>query len=170
MSTKKRPCIQSKVAREAGKSFELVVRDYANLGHSMTETAALLGYSSHKSFVQLCDRHGWREWFLTGDDTIGGKRARAERRGMSTPGTRRATRIALLQNPMYQPFEYQGVVDTWTGHAKRLGISVHTVRSRKRVKPEDLDYIFSKRLHTKQPSTKNHIWRKYYAESKASSR
>ncbi len=156
---------QSRIAKEAGKSFESVVKDYANLGHSIHETAILLGYSDHVCFFRLCDRHGWRDWFKKGEETIGAKRAREKRRGMSTPGTRRAARIALLKNPNYRPFEYQGVIDTWTGHAKRQGVPIATVRKRKKRRPGDLDYIFSKRSHHKpRPMGKDHPWQRYYRE------
>lgn len=152
--------IQSAVAREAGKSFETVVRDYARLGHSMTETALLLGYAHHKAFIKLCERHGWTGWFRRGDDTVGGQRARESRRGSCSPAQRKAAHSALKKNPHYQPFEYRGVMDTWAGHSKRIGISVHTVRQRKRRRPGDMDYIFSLRSHSMLPSTKNHFWRK----------
>jgi len=146
--------IQKQVAREAGMSFERVVKRYADAGHSMTETALLLGYSSRAAFLRLCRRHGYADWFNYGQDTIGAQQGRAGRRGQDTDALQRAR-----QRVQYPTVEYQGIHDTYAGHARRLGLALKTVRNRSYRRPHDLDYIFSVRSHTRPPRNDSHPWR-----------
>lgn len=146
---------QQQIAMEAGKSFISVVKDYAGQGHSVTETGILLGYG-HSAFWRLCKRQGWLGWFAKGEASIGAKRAREIRKGQDTPAMR-----AARNRVSYATVTVDGIADTYAGHARRLGIPVRTIYSRKRQRPDDLEYIFATRSHVRPPkSNRGHTWRK----------
>jgi hypothetical protein len=146
---------QQQIAKEAGKSFISVVKDYAKAGHSITETGVLLGYS-HSAFRRMCQRHGWDDWFCRGEDSLGAKRSRESRIGRDTEGLKRARELVK-----YDTVIVNGVADTYAGHARRVGLSTSTVYKRKARKPDDLSYIFSTGSHVRPPdSNRGHVWRK----------
>lgn len=146
---------QKQISREAGKSFESVVRDYAEQGYSMTGAARLMGYDPG-GFRKMCHRNGWIGWFATGPYTRLSVERYQEQKGKFTPNLKRA-----LERRKWPTVEYQGIHDTYSGHARRLGIKQRTMFNRKRVRPDDLDYIFSKKSHVKPPpDNSRHVWRK----------
>lgn len=145
---------QRQIAREAGKSFESVVRDYAKQGYSMTGAARMMGYDPG-GFRKLCDRYGWREWFQTGAYTRLDLERHEAQRGKFTPNLQRA-----IERRKWPTVEYQGIRDTYAGHARRLGLKLRTVYNRKYKRPGDLGYIFSTRSHVKPPpNNRRHPWR-----------
>ena len=146
--------IQQQVAKESGKSFQSVVKDYADQGYGMTETATLLGYKSHSAFIRLCDRHGWRDWFKYGEATNGAKEGRKRRRGIDTPALK-----AARDKIKYPTVEYKGVHDTMAGHCRRLGVSYRTAKHRQERRPDDMAYILSTRFHSTTPNNTGHMWR-----------
>lgn len=155
MSAEKRPYgyRQMELAREAGCSFEQLVRRYAAAGHSINETAHLLAYN-RTALYRMCDRHGWRHLFRQGQSSIGAQRARESRRGVDTPALQ-----ACRAKRRYPTVVYQGIEDTWTGHARRLGIPQKTMFGRKYDRPGDLDYIFHTGSHVHSPDNSRHSWR-----------
>lgn len=144
---------QREIARESGMSFERVVKGYAEEGYSMSRTAYLLDYN-RSSFIRLCDRHGWREWFVSGQECKGAVEARQSRRGKDTPALAKAR-----GKRSYETVQHDGINDTYAGHARRLGLSVRTVYNRARRRPGDFEYIFSCNNHVTSPCNKNHHWR-----------
>lgn len=153
--------IQHQVAKEAGTSFRNVVRFYADQGHSIAETALMLGYGSQSAFNRLCHRHGWVEWFRAPTETIGFKRAKEARKGLSTPAlVAAASRATEARNvPRY---DYNGVTDTLTGHAKRLNLPIRRVYSRWQRHKGDLDYALFEGTHASGAGRKieaDHVWR-----------
>jgi hypothetical protein len=149
---------QREIAKEHGMSFPAVVRLYAEAGHSMTETALILERDP-AAFRRLCQRQGWEDLFKRGEDSVASKQARADRRGVCTDGLRSACKAASDANPLYQWVTLDGVTDTITGHARRLGIPIGTVRNRQRVRPGDWSYVFATKSHVRPPGTQNHRWR-----------
>ena len=153
--------IQHQVAKEAGTSFRNVVRFYAEEGHSIAETALLLGYSSQSAFNRLCHRHGWHEWFRPLTETLGFKRSIEQRKGKSTPAMVEAARKATEARNVPR-YEYDGVTDTLTGHAKRLGLPLRRVYSRWQKHRGDLDYALFVGVHKGHAGKKvsqDHNWR-----------
>lgn len=138
--------IQHQVAKEAGTSFQNVVKFYAEQGHSIAETAYLLGYSSQSAFNRLCHRHGWRDWFRPTTETVGFKRSIQERRGRCTEAMLKAAAMATAARAIPK-YEYQGVSDTLTGHAKRLGLDLQRVYSRWQRRRGDLSYALYEGRH-----------------------
>lgn len=67
--------IQKQAVKRWGKSFPAIVHELAHQGHSRASAAKVLGYSCHKSFHYLCERHGWNDWFLPVRLTNGGQRS-----------------------------------------------------------------------------------------------
>lgn len=142
---------QQEIAKEYGMSFESVVRSYAADGHSMTYTAKLLD-RSYPAFIRLCRRHGWDKLFVSGQQSVACKEARAERVGVCTERQREGLKRAMANNPRYVWVEYQGITDTVHGHARRLGLPITTVRNRLAAYPGDYDHAFSLVSHRKPPS------------------
>jgi hypothetical protein len=149
---------QREIAKEHGMSFPAVVRLYAEAGHSMTDTAKILERDPG-SFRRLCQRQGWDALFKRGEASIGAQQARVERRGVCTDGLMSACKAASDANPLYQWVTLGSITDTLTGHARRLGMPVGTVRNRQRRRPGDWDYVFAQRSHVKPPGTQGHHWR-----------
>jgi hypothetical protein len=150
---------QREIAKEHGMSFLAVVRLYAEAGHSIHDTACILGRDPG-SFRRLCQRQGWEGLFKRGQDSLASKQARADRRGVCTDGLRAACKAASDANPTYHSIEWGGVTDTLTGHCSRMGLAVSTVRKRLVRRPGDYAYAFSQRSHVKPPtSTHGHTWR-----------
>ena len=145
---------QQAIARESGKSFQSVVKDYADQGHSIHGTAVMLDYSQ-AAFRRLCIRHGWCEWFAKQQDSVLAKEARKSRRGSDTSALK-----AAREKRGYPTVTYQGITDNYAAHARRLGISVSTLYKRKDRRPGDLEYIFAVRSHVRPPDNSNHKWRK----------
>lgn len=148
--------VQRQAMADAGKGFLPLIREYAKAGYSRTETAHLLGYASHPAFLRLLRRNGLADIFRHGMESVGAKRAREYRKGRDTPALRRAR-----EKRQYPHVTYNGVSDTYAGHARRLGLNYKTVMNRKYLKPGDLDYIFSGRAHDNGAgkSKPNHAWR-----------
>lgn len=115
---------QIAIAREYNLPFSQVVKQFADAGESIGATAEILGYSSG-AFRRLIHRRGWRDWFKGPTETNGFVAARAARRGISQD-----TSHMMANNPVYRWFVVNGIRDTLTGHARRVGISRHTVRNR----------------------------------------
>ena len=149
------PSIQKKVAQEAGVSFETVVKRYAAAGHSINETATLLGYASPASFRRMCIRYGWVDIFKRGQDTIGARRSHECRIGIDTPALAEAR-----ARRKYKTIRYQGIDDTVAGHCRRLGLSYSTVKNRQYRRPGEWDYIFSAHSHVTPPDNSVHHWRR----------
>lgn len=151
---------QREIAREYGMSFISVVKMFADHGHSMTETAQIIERDA-TAFRRLCTRHGWNEWFSTGRDCIAVKTYNESRKGVCTDKLRKICMKMVESNPRYIRIERDGITDTLTGHARRLGISVTTMRSRRAVRPTDYDYILSTMSHRKPPpDSARDVWRR----------
>lgn len=114
--------IQSQVEQEYGRPFWDVVRDYATDGESMSATGRILGYSCGQTLVRMIHNKGVAHWFRPGIETNGF----VNRRNEMTPA--KLEQIRRLQDR--HKFEFNGVVDTREGHARRLGLSPKTVTSR----------------------------------------
>lgn len=138
-----RSSIAKEVELEFGEPFWDVVRGFAADGHSVHATAGLLGYSSDTPFRRLIKRHGVTVEFASAQDSVFQAEARIERRGRCTPAQRAATKAASLANPRYKRVELFGIVDTLSGHAKRIGLSRSTMYKRYARRPDDLEYVFS---------------------------
>ncbi len=125
--------IINEVERESGQPFKEIVKLYANeLQVTMCEAALLLGYSSHGAFIRLCRKHGWDKWF------DGNKPRKAEREYNSEHN---------MGSPAAYEIEYDGIVDSMLGHARRLGIPRNTAYGRNRRRPGDWEYVFRKVKH-----------------------
>jgi hypothetical protein len=149
---------QREIAKEHGMSFPALVRLYAEAGHSIHDTAKILERDPG-SFRRLCQRQGWDALFKRGEDSVASKQARADRRGVCTDGLKSACKAASDANPTYVWVTWDGVTDTLTGHCRRIGMPVGTVRNRLARRPGDYAYAFSQRSHVKPPSTHGHTWR-----------
>jgi hypothetical protein len=149
---------QREIAKEHGMSFPAVVRLYAEAGHSIHDTAGILGRDPG-SFRRLCQRQGWEGLFKRGEDSVASKQARADRRGVCTDGLRSACKAASDANPTYVWVTFGGVTDTITGHCRRLGVSVGTARNRLARRPGDYSYAFSRANYVTQPKNTKHRWR-----------
>lgn len=149
---------QLEIAKEHGMSFIAVVRSYAEAGHSIYDTAQILGRSTC-AFRRLCQRQGWVDWFPKNQDSIAAKQAKERRRGTESEASKavRAKANAVLFER--HAFEYRGALDTKAGHARRHGIPYRTVCSRLHARPGDYDHAFSRRSHVKPPGTHGHRWR-----------
>lgn len=112
-----------------GLPFWEVVKGFADDGESMTATAAILGYSGNKTLAAMIKRRGYEHWFKPAAQTNGFKSAHESRRGK--PASRNAITAMQANNPRYVRLKIDGKLDTVTGHAKRLGISVRTVYNRR---------------------------------------
>jgi len=143
---------------EHGAPIEEVIRWYAEAGHSMAFTARALGFRV-TTFRDLVERMGLRPTFRPREKTL-----------ESMEGSRRVTRAVLESIQRAQQaaektiprVEYQGIVDTYRGHAERLGVGLTKVRTRRRRRPGDLEYIFRRRHHQGnqyRPIPVGHPWR-----------
>lgn len=136
--------LQLEVAREAGTSFQNVVKFYAEQGHSIAGTARLLGYQSQSAFNRLCHRQGWTDWFLPPCETIEWREA--PRHTQKSLSTERARQMTACQKQAVS-VEYGGVTASLAEHARRLGLKKTTVYNRWRRKPKDLAYVFYQGTH-----------------------
>ena len=152
---------QHQAAKEHGCSFASVVHGYASDGHSMSETARILGYASEAAFRRMCSRNGFTQWFRPHGQTNGCKRARITRRGVDTPAMREAR-----AKRSYDTIEYQGVHDTIAGHSRRAGVNVRTAYKRLYRRPGDYDYAFASGSHVQPPDQSNHEWSKQWKTTK----
>lgn len=146
---------QSEIEEEFGEPFKDVVLGFANDGYSVNATANILGCNP-SSFRRLIERKGWKDNFPYGQTSVMANAARREKR--MTPGAIEALRRARESNPNYFRIEFMGVLDTLAGHARRHGIPVPTARHRNRRRPEDWDYVFSKKSHIYRPDIPEHPW------------
>jgi len=150
---------QREIAKEHGMSFESVVRMYARDGHSINDTAGILGRNPG-SFRKLCQRQGWVGLFRVGQDSVAARQAFVDKRGRCTPGLEAAMEAARAANPTYHSIEWGGTTDTVAGHCRRLGLSISTVRKRLDRRPGDYAYAFADKKHYVKPETSKHRWRK----------
>ncbi len=128
--------IIKQIEAEGGQPFEEVVKLYAKeMQVTMHEAALLLGYSSHSAFMRLCRKHGWDKLF------DGNKPRKAERVYSSKHS---------MGSPAAYKIEYDGIVDSMLGHARRLGIPRNTAYGRNRRRPGDWEYVFRKVKHNRQ--------------------
>ena len=133
----------AEVEEEFGLPFWDVVTGFADDGYSATATAGILGYAAPGPFLRLLDRHGMRDAFNQGQDTLIAQEARQSRRGVCSDAARDACRRASAANPTYKRIRMHGVTDTLAGHARRLGINARTAYKRSYRRPGDWDYIFA---------------------------
>jgi hypothetical protein len=125
--------IMNEVQKESGVPFSEIVRLYAmECGYTMHHTAMLLGYASHTPFARLCRKHGWNEWFK-GNKPIKSDRVYSSSHNMGSPSAKHV--------------EWDGVVDTLVGHARRLGIPRSTAYGRNRKRPNDWAYVLRRVKH-----------------------
>lgn len=139
--------IINEVERDSGQPFEEIVWLHAKeMQVTMHEAALLLGYSSHSAFIRLCRKRGWDKWF------DGNKPRKAEREYSSEHN---------MGSPAAYEIEYDGVIDSMLGHARRLGIPRNTVYGRNRRRPGDWSYVFCKVKHAApQRMCKPAAWKK----------
>lgn len=165
---RKRRDIIALVEEEYGQDFWSVVKGYADDGESMTATGLILGYSSPSGFRRLINRHGKRHWFPDPQDTNGMKASKMSgRMTKPTPARQAALERANDANPIYRRITLNGITDTITGHSRRVGISVHTVRKRLNRGMSHKD-AFSKINYTRLPADNSqHPWRISDARSAA---
>lgn len=149
--------IMQQVEEEFGQPFLDVVLGFAGEGESINATAFLLGYASPTPFKRWVNRHGLKHKFKTGEECAGRISFRANTG--STPARLAAVKLASAANPTYKHVEVGGITDTLAGHARRVGISARTVYSRIYA-GRSVEEALKKTCYRRQPSTKNHIWRK----------
>lgn len=149
---------QREIAKEYGMSFESVVRLYARNGHSMTDTARIIGMSvAH--FIKICRRNAWDDMFVSGQKSVARKQADRDRQGVCTPA-QLANAERMRKAREYKKITYQGVEDTIAGHCRRIGCSYRNAISRLHRHPGDYDYAFSKLTGRRvRYDTARHIWR-----------
>lgn len=145
--------IMRQVESEFGERFWDVVRGFSTDGHSVQSTAELLGYSSGSAFRRLIKRHGITIEFADAQSSVFQVEARIARRGKCSQAQKAATERASAANPTYKRIAYGGEIDTLAGHARRLGVSISTVRKRYLVNP-DPAYVFSTGSHVSVPKGK----------------
>lgn len=120
----KNSSVVKQVEAEYGQPFWDVVKGYADDGESMNATARILGYSSTGAFHKLVVKHGKKELFKPGIETNSFKES-----GKRNPLTeKRIKQLKALQASHF--FEFEGVLDSIAGHAKRKGINRVTVGTR----------------------------------------
>lgn len=71
------PEVQERAVKKFGKSFHKIVWDLAHEGYSRSEAARIIGYKCPGTFLRMCRRQGWDEWFLPTKLTNGAKRSKA---------------------------------------------------------------------------------------------
>lgn len=134
---------QQQIAKEHGMSFESVVKLYASHGHSMTDTAGIIGLSV-PHFIKICRRNGWDELFVRGQQSVARQQADKDRQGKCTDKQRAHAERMRGARKDYATICYQGIDDTIAGHCRRLSLHYPTIKSRLSRHPGDYDYAFSK--------------------------
>jgi len=94
--------------------------------------------------------------FVRGSQSIGAMESR--KAAKATPARIAALRKASEANPTYRRVELNGTIDTVTGHCRREGVSVSTVRKRL-ARGMSVEAAFKKRSYVTVPTTKAHRWR-----------
>lgn len=148
---------QRAIAEEFGEPFWDVVKGFADMGYSRTQTANILDYGQ-SSFIRLLDRHGKRHWFRQGQESITAIEAREARKGRATQAQIAAAKVASANNPVYYRIQIDGRTDTLAGHARAMGIPVRTVYNRIN-RGYSIQQALSKRSYSVVPGTQNHRWR-----------
>jgi len=138
------------VEEEYGEPFWYVVAGYAADGHSIHSTADMLGYASDTPFRRLIARHGITIQFASAQESVFQKEARASRIGRCSEAQLAAAKKASAANTGYIYLDYKGVRDTLAGHARRLGMSISTVRKRYTANPDPV-HVFFKGSHVVVP-------------------
>lgn len=148
------------VEAEYGEPFWDVVKGFADEGESVTATAAILGLP-RTTFRVLLARHGATGWFRPMAETAGFLSARASTRGKSSPARHRALAVARAANHTHHRIKLNGIEDTLTGHARRQGLSVHTVRGRIARGMTPIEALSpGKKSPPPRRNAANHPWRK----------
>lgn len=69
--------MQERAVKKFGKSFHKIVWDLAHEGYSRSEAAKIIGYKCPATFLRMCKRQGWDNWFLPRSMTNGAERSKA---------------------------------------------------------------------------------------------
>jgi hypothetical protein len=115
------------VEQEYGMPFWDVVKLYADDGESINATALILGYKRPDPLYRKVKAKGVEHWFKRGFDSNGARLAQ------SVKAASAEHQIALRKYAERKwHIEFNGVRDSISGHARRIGIARETVFSRLR--------------------------------------
>lgn len=112
---------------EFNSRFCDILKSFGDAGHSLSDTAELLEISRNV-LKRLVNDMSWGHLFSKSHDSI---RAVESRKNVEvTPARLRAAKNAQQVRFDKYAFEYDGVLETVAGHARRLNITPKAVRYR----------------------------------------